>query len=124
MIDLLEHHNAKELILSRMSKIDNAQTRSKLFAGAKTLSDDSGNISGTNDGDASAVENAIKTYGRPNKHLPALMAMSSLQERGQKLSEIEAKSVQLKDAAQNYGNMAKMMREQMEKKKKKKFFFF
>jgi hypothetical protein len=34
------------------------------------------------------------------------------------------KSSQLKDAAQNYGNMAKVMREQMEKKKKKKFFFF
>jgi hypothetical protein len=124
MIDLLEHHNAKELILSRMSKIDDTQTRSKLFAGAKTLSDDSGNMSGTNDGDASDVDNAIKTYGRPNKHLPALMAMTSLQERGQKLSDIEIKSLQLKDAAQNYGNMAKMMREQMEKKKKKKFFFF
>ena len=107
-----------------MSKIDDTQTRSKLFAGAKTLSDDSGNMSGTNDGDASDVDNAIKTYGRPNKHLPALMAMTSLQERGQKLSDIEIKSLQLKDAAQNYGNMAKMMREQMEKKKKKKFFFF
>lgn len=122
MIDMLEHHNAKELILSRMAGTDDTQNRNELFAGAKTLSDHTENTNGTN-GDAS-TEDAIKAYGRPNKHLPALMAMTSLQERGEKLSEIEMKSSQLKDAAQNYGNMAKLMREQMEKKKKKKFFIF
>lgn len=122
MVDVFKNIGTENHIQSPKSVQEDSKKRAEFFT---TISNITTNISENEESDVVSASEAAKLYGRPNKHLPVLMA--GLQERGEKLNDIEIKSSNLKNAALNYGNMAKLLREQMEQKKtkkKKRFLFF